>query len=205
MTDGETKTAYEQFLEQAQEEVVHRERNDTGEFVGYRDIANDLFAIAKRESLPYLTNRFQFFSIALALILLALIGHGVIFLNVGSTLIAQILANPKIRGSLPSLVDLKALHRRHNETISRTNPNRNSSRSTAPLVRNGADFAKRSLRIGTIWIAVLRLLRCASKLAEENSDQSIFGTAAADATHNFSALEAAFAGERIRLFSLRRL
>jgi len=176
LTDGETKTAYEQFLEQAQEEIVHRERNETGEFLGYRDIANDLFAIAKRESLPYLTNRFQLFS-ALALIF-ALIGHGVIFLNF-STLRSNLNENQnQARANISQLEGLTSDQRDDfsNQSESQLVGN------TAPIVRNSL-ILQIVLLIGTIWIAFSGFLAC-KEVSEENSDQSIF-ECAAEATHNF--------------------
>ncbi len=176
MTDGETKTAYEQFLEQAQKEVVHQERNDTGEFVGYRDIANDLFAIAKRESLPYLTNRFQFFSIAA--VLLAIIGHGVIFLNVGSANSKLGESQKEVRSIISGLEGLTPKQRDEftNQSESQL------ARSTNPLSRT-ALILQSVLFVGTIWIAVSGFFVC-KQVGRKNSDQSIFGTAAAT-THNF--------------------
>ena len=176
MTDGETKTAYEQFLEQAQEEIVHQERNETGEFLGYRDIANDLFAIAKRESLPYLTNRFQLFS-TLALIL-ALIGHGVIFLNF-STLRSNLNENQnQARAKISGLEGLTSDQRDEftNQSESQL------AGGTAPI--NGTLFILQFvLLIGTIWIAFSGFLAC-KEVSEKNSDRNIF-IAAASATHNF--------------------
>ena len=178
MSESEAKTAYEQFLEQAQEEVVHHEQptKNNDNFLRYRDIANELFSIAKRESLPFLNNRFQLLS-AIAVVL-ALLGHIVLFLNYGSAGSSLRTGQKTAESEIESLSGLTGSQRKSYKEETAVGLSEAEKK-----IAQKSFFLQMVLGVGTALIAFSGFQVC-RRVAQRNSDKNIFSCAAA-ATHNF--------------------
>ena len=175
MTKPEEQTAYAQFLAQAQQEQ-QTQRPPTPGFLKFRDIVNELFEIAKKETTPVVTNRFLYACIAA--VALVIFGH--IIIQAKSGLLLMTLENDKLE--FESTV--AAIDRLPDANLARLQIGANQSlQSDKALVQRQTMW----VQIGAGVLSLLTILNSlvAYRRAIEKLNDSNFFERATEATHNF--------------------